>query len=394
MTLLYVNVRRTHLERSAVFDAAHRLGHDVVLLCDSVPEGLPGGVRPHRVDTTDDAAVDAVLAGLATVDGVLGFSEKDVRAVSRIAVRLGLPGPGVEAARLARDKVAMRAAVAAVAPGDVPRFAAVTTAGDLGRALDVVGVPGVLKPAASSGSRGIFIVRDRAEARAAHDHLAGFGDLVYEEFMPGSEHSVEGFVHKGEVLVAAITDKRTLEPFRIELAHLQPTGLPEEVQSAVLALTTRVVGALGLDSCAFHLECMVGPDGRVRLVEIGARGGGDFIASHLVGLSTGRSFVEDALLVATGCAPLLGTGPRAGACVRKLVTSSEGVVRTVEGLDEVARTPGVRHIVVEQPVGSLVRQPPADYKSSILGAVITAGDTAATAAAAAERAADAFRITM
>ncbi|MFD7659997.1 ATP-grasp domain-containing protein, partial [Actinosynnema sp. NPDC059797] len=211
---------------------------------------------------------------------------------------------------------------------------------------------------------------------------------------PGTEHSVEGFVHAGAVHVAGVTDKRTLDPFRIELAHRHPSLLPPAALDRVHDVTARVVAALGLDDCTFHLECMVGPDGRVRLVEVGARGGGDFIASHLVTLATGRSFAENSVRVATGRPPLAAAGLPLGACVRKLVTDRTGVVAAYAGLDDAARTSGVRHLVVERPVGARVDQPPVDYKSCILGAVIAVGATPREAEAAAEAAAEAVAVTV
>ncbi|MGL4174557.1 MAG: ATP-grasp domain-containing protein [Dermatophilaceae bacterium] len=390
--LLFVNVRRTELERGAAFEAAHRLGQQVVLVADRVPGGLPSGVTAIEVDTAtlSDERIDD-LGREHRLAGVLAWSDGDVRTVSRIAAHLGLPGPTVTAAHRAKDKALMRAAVAAVAPDLVPRFARVTAREDLTAALTTVGLPGVLKPATASGSRGIFLIHDAVALETAYDHLADFGVLVYEELMPGTEHSVEGFVHAGALHIAGVTDKRTLDPFRIELTHVHPSVLPTEVLAGVHDATGRVVAALGLDDCTFHLECMVGAEGRVRLVEVGARGGGDFVASHLVTLATGRSFAENSIRVATGRPPLPAEGVPIGACVRKLVTGQSGNVAAYSGLDVAAQLRGVRHVVIERPVGGAVRQPPDDYKSCILGAVLTVGATPDEAEGNAQAATDAIR---
>ncbi|MCP2261264.1 Biotin carboxylase [Streptoalloteichus tenebrarius] len=397
--VVFVNVRRTHLERGAVFEAAHRLGYGVALLADAVPEGLPRGIvrTVVRLDTRDEAAVHAAVDEIAAehrIAAVLGWSERDVTTVSGIAQRLGLPGVSPGAARLARNKYLMREAVAEHHPHLVPRFARVTDWSDLSRAVELVGFPAVLKPTSSSGSRGIFVIDGPAGLRPAFDRLMDLTattetrhELIYEEFLHGTEHSVEGFVHCGQIHVVGVIDKRTTEPFRLELAHLHPSALPADRLDAVHRLTADVVSALGLDDCAFHLECMVAPDGGVRLVEIGARGGGDFIASHLVGLATGRSFVENAIRVATGRPPLDAAGPPLWACVRKILTDRVGTLTGYAGLDDACRVPGVRHLVIEQPVGAEITQPPVDFKSCILGAVITVGDSAEAAEGSAEQAA-------
>ncbi len=116
--VLYLNLRRTHLEHGAALEAAHRQGYGVVLIADSVPPGLPRGIvrAVHQVDTYDAAAVDAAVTEICAeheLAGVMTWSDRDVESVSRIAARSGLPAPSPEAARIARNKYLMREALAA-----------------------------------------------------------------------------------------------------------------------------------------------------------------------------------------------------------------------------------------------------------------------------------------
>ena len=48
-------------------------------------------------------------------------------------------------------------------------------------------------------------------------------DLIVEEFLQGSEHSVEGIVQGGALTVFSVTDKRTTEPYRLEIGHVFPS---------------------------------------------------------------------------------------------------------------------------------------------------------------------------
>jgi biotin carboxylase len=391
--VIFVNLRRTQLEHGAAIEAAHRLGYGVALIADTVPAGLPTGIvrTVQKVDTYDAAAVDAavdVIAAEHPVAGVVTWSDRDVSTVSRIAGRLGLLAPSTEAARIARNKYLMREALADH-PDTIPRFARITTWDDVVKVADDVGFPAVLKPTSGSGSKGIFVVRDHDQLRAAFDELIRYtrpevdrvflenpNELILEEFLVGSEHSIEGFVRDGTVIIAGVTDKQTSEPFRLEIEHTFPSSLSETALAAVHELTRTVVAAMRLDNATFHLEAMVSPEGTAKLVEIAARVGGDFITSHLVGLATGRSFAENVIRVATGQQPELGTGRPLYSGVRKIMAARSGVLDGVDGLAAALAVPGVRHVVVERAVGAKVALPPADYMSSTIGAVIAVGDSA------------------
>ncbi|MFI2372386.1 ATP-grasp domain-containing protein [Streptomyces sp. NPDC018833] len=407
--VLFVGLRKNPLEHRTAFEAAHRNGFSVALLAARPPAGLPQAllaevraVDPHDTDAFD-AAVDGVAAA-HTVVGVVTWSDAGVEPAARAARRLGLPGIDPAAARLARNKYLMRHALAD-RPHLIPRFARVRTWQDAVRSLDDIGLPAVLKPAAGSGSKGIFLLRDERELRPAFDELTRLtgtdgdsifrhdrGDLVLEELLRGSEHSVEGFVHRGEVTVCGITDKTTTEPFRLELAHLHPSTLPGAARSAVHALTREAVLALGFDDCAFHLECMYDPGAGARLIEVAARAGGDFIGSHLVGLATGVPFHENVIRVATGRAPRLPDQPPLRAGLRKIMAPVAGKLVRVDGVDTALGVTGVQHVVLDRTPGTTIRLPPEHFSSSAVGAVIATGDTAVSVERALGAAVDAVRV--
>lgn len=391
--IIYLNLRRTPLEHGAALQAAHCLGYAVALIADSVPVDLPTQIVTvvKKVDTYQPEAVDRAVEAIVaehTVAGVVTWSDRDVETVSRIAERLRLPAAPVAAARLARNKYLMREALSAY-PEIIPAFARVTNEIELAKAAGEIGYPAVLKPTSASGSKGIFIVYDEAQLHAAFDELMRYtrpeadkvftgnpNELIYEELLVGTEHSVEGFVSDGEILIVGVTDKESSQPYRLEIAHLHPSRLPTASLDNVERLTRTVVGALGLDNCAFHLECMVAADGTAKLVEVAARVGGDFITSHLIGLSTGTSFYENMIRLATG-QHLVPHGPHTRhAGIRKIMAEQGGVLDGLDGLAEAEQVPGVCHLVVERQPGATVLLPPQDYATSTLGAIIAVGDSA------------------
>ena len=68
----------------------------------------------------------------------------------------------------------------------------------------------------------------------------------------------------------------------------------------IYAITERALNALGITNGASHSEYKITDDGRIYVMEIGARMGGDFIGSDLVQLSTGYDFLGGSIEVALG----------------------------------------------------------------------------------------------
>ena len=89
-------------------------------------------------------------------------------------------------------------------------------------------------------------------------------------------------------------------PHFVELEHHQPAELSDVQYNEIYALTTRALDALGITNGASHSEYKITNDGRVYVMEIGARMGGDFIGSDLVRLSTGYDYLKGVIEVALG----------------------------------------------------------------------------------------------
>ena len=62
--------------------------------------------------------------------------------------------------------------------------------------------------------------------------------------------------------------------------------------TTIFDITKTALDALGLTNGASHAEYKITNEGRITIMEIGGRMGGDFIGSDLVRLSTGYDFVK------------------------------------------------------------------------------------------------------
>ena len=162
--------------------------------------------------------------------------------------------------------------------------------------------PLIVKPTDRSGSKGVEKVLDPAQLEEAilRARKESFhNEAIIEEFVEGREISVEGISFEGKHYILQITDKVTTgAPFFVELEHHQPSSLPEETKDKVRAIVLNALDALHIRYGASHSELKITENGDVKVIEIGARMGGDFIGSDLVKLSTGYDFLKGVIEVA------------------------------------------------------------------------------------------------
>lgn len=162
--------------------------------------------------------------------------------------------------------------------------------------------PLIVKPTDRSGSRGVVKVSDFNELKAGIKIALEESiekQVIVEEFIEGSEVSVESISWKGKHYILAITDKTTTgAPHFVELEHHQPSQLTENLKEKIIVETLKALDALEIKFGASHAEFKILDNGKVVAIEVGGRMGGDFIGSHLVQLSTGYDFLKGVISIA------------------------------------------------------------------------------------------------
>lgn len=169
--------------------------------------------------------------------------------------------------------------------------------------------PIIVKPVDRSGSRGITKLVDKNGLELAIENAKKQGfekAALVEEFAEGQEYSVEYISWEGVHKFLAITKKYTTgAPHFIETGHLEPAPMTEELKEQVKSVVEHALDSLEIKYGASHTELKVDEQGRIKLIEIGGRMGGDFIGSHLVELSTGNDFVNLVIDCALGMKPIV-----------------------------------------------------------------------------------------
>lgn len=235
------------------------------------------------------------------IDGICTIAS-DVAAptVAYVAEKMGLVGNSYEAAVIANNKFQMRNAFSK-AGIPCPKYRIVTSKEEIDMDYSF---PLIVKPTDRSGSLGITKVERGEDMMLAVEHALQCSfkhEAIIEEFVEGREISVEFISYQGKHYPLQITDKVTTgAPHFVELEHHQPAELSDAQYDEIYALTVRALDAIGVTNGASHSEYKITDDGRVYVMEIGARMGGDFIGSDLVRLSTGYNYLKGVIEVALG----------------------------------------------------------------------------------------------
>lgn len=326
------------------------------------------------VSTTDVTGVAQVVETVRPVGVVTAATDLPIRVIAEVAERFGLPGPSVATSLKATDKALMIEAFRAHKV-PCPQYFITHDLAECRAKLADLGLPCILKPVDSSGSRGVVLVSELETLESAFTYsqsVSRSGSVIVEEVLRGNEISVETITLAGQTHVLAITDKETTgSPHYVETAHAQPARLNRKLREQVIQVAQEATTALGITEGPSHIEMMCTPDGP-RLIELGHRLGGDFITSHLVPLSTGIDMLAATVLISTGHQPDLRPKFNIASAVR-FFSAPEGMLKRVCGLTAARAVPHVYDIVLFKKSGFC----PADLSSSSdrVGAVIAQAQT-------------------
>lgn len=283
----------------------------------------------HPVSIVEKEEIGRICQDLGVIACCSIGSDLAIHTVNYVQRLLGMPCNPVITDTIATNKYDMRRAfLDAGVP--CPAFLKVS-APPTEAELAGMAYPMIVKPTDRSGSRGIFKVTSYEELCSAVPQSAAASfekSAIIEEFIDGPEYSCESISYAGEHHMLALTKKFTTgAPHFIETGHMEPSDIPETLHPAIKASIRAALDALHIQYGASHAEFKLTPEGRVRIIEIGSRMGGDCIGSDLVYLSTGMDYM--AMVIDTACGKAPNLTP-----VRKPAQASIRFIFTQQDRDE------------------------------------------------------------
>ena len=374
---------------------AKEMGLDVVVV-DMNADAIgfkEKGIEKEVISTID---VEKVLesAKKHKINGILTIaSDMPMRTVAIVCDELKLNGISYQTSINATDKYQMRLALKK-SNVPIPLFFEVSTFEDYCEVIKRFDNCFLTKPADNSGSRGVFLVTKSEDYDKAFKYSKSFsrnGNIMVEEYMEGPEVSVETISINGECYVIQITDKITTKaPYFVEIGHTQPSMLNDDIKKQISDVAIAANKAIGIKNGPSHTEIIITKNGP-KIVEIGARLGGDCINSHLVPLSTGVDMVEACIRIALGEVPNINKTLNKGSAIR-YIGQHKGLIVDISGIENAKRIPGVKEVFLNYQKGDQVDN--IKNSSSRIGFVISQGSDAVAAANACEEALKKIRISI
>lgn len=258
--------------------------------------------------------------------------------------------------------------------------------------------PLVVKPVDNMGARGCSLVSDLGGLRSAVEGAVRYsrtGRVIVEQYIEGSEFSIEGLVFGGQLYVTALADRHIFfPPYFIEMGHTIPSDCSSATAGEVIAVFERGVHALGLTDGAAKGDILV-RNGHAFVGEIAARLSGGYMSGWTVPYSSGIDITSAAITLALGGLPQLSMSgkkhfmvPLKQSCplvsAERAWISIPGTVAAVSGLDAARAIPFVKDVFPRAGIGDAVRFPQNNVEKC--GNVLSAAPSRSEALSASETA--------
>ncbi len=286
---------------------AVRQGH-YVITCDYLPNN-PGhqfAHEYHNVSTTDKEAV-LELAKSLKVDGIVAYaSDPAAPTAAYVCEKLGLPTSPYQSVEILSKKHLFRQYLTEHG-FNVPKAKSYKTFEEAEADIDSFKLPVMVKPVDSSGSKGINKLTDKSQLKAfVEDALSYSRDKIFliEEFIVknGPQISGDAFSVDGKLVFHCLGNEFYSDKVDKDFAPLGecwPTVMPKEVIDTLENDLQRLITSLEMRSNAYNVEAIYGEDGKVYILELGARSGGSLIP-QITALATGVDMVPYVIKAALG----------------------------------------------------------------------------------------------
>ncbi|MBF0522450.1 MAG: ATP-grasp domain-containing protein [Candidatus Omnitrophica bacterium] len=323
---------------------AKDLGYDI-LASDgsSKAEGLKVANEARVLDVKDIEG-NLAWAKEAKIDGVISYAS-DITLPTVLAIReaLVLPGLGRQPMEISLDKSQQRVRFKKAGLAQ-PDFDIVENLEDFKKVLKRMGLPLVSKPVDNAGSRGVTLIFEMSQVdvafQMAKEHTK-VGKILVEQYIEGTELTVEGFSVDKKHHILTISDKyKPAGPYRVATQLAYPADITDKQEKQVIDLMTAAYDVMGVDNTPTHSEVIINDKGP-HIVEVGCRGGGFYVFTRVVEAVSGYDIVGNWTRLCAGDVTELVERKRRGVVLR-FYAAKPGKLVSVKGLDKAKAIKGVQ----------------------------------------------------
>lgn len=284
------------------------------------------------------------------IDGaIICCSDTGLKAIGRCNDTLGLSGLTEESADVSSNKFLMKQRLI---ENNVrtAKFVKVSCEDELQKANAELNYPLIVKATDLQGSRGITVVRDPSDLKAAFEdamQLTKKDYCIVEEFITGREFGAQSFVYKGEVLfVLPHGDETFMAKTAVPVGHYMPYEISEDLRLDIESQARKAISALGFNNCAVNID-FIEKDGKAYIIELTGRVGANCLP-ELTSNYFGFDYYEMILRTALGESPIpiFESRKQPMATMSRMIQSKvSGVVKRIYVPDNL---PGEVHMFVHE----------------------------------------------
>ena len=271
-------------------ETAHRHGYHVITV-DYIPDNIAHKYSDeyYNISTFDKNAILEVARRIQ-IDGIISFAvDAGVTSAAYVAEQMGLPFQcSYESTCILQDKALFRNFLSENG-FNTPKAKGYDNIEDALKDVDSFSWPVIVKPVDSCGSKGVLKVESLDNLKEAIENalqISHSGSFIIEEFLEkeGLSSGSESFFVNGKLLYNGFYDQyfdnEAVNPYTPS-AECWPADKPEFVLEEVRSELQRLGDLLHIRTGLFNVEWRVCKDGKIYLMEVSPRAGGNRLAEML-----------------------------------------------------------------------------------------------------------------
>ncbi len=273
-----------------VIEAAKTLGV-YTITADYLPDNIAHKYSDEYVNVSIiDKEATLKAAQEKEIDGIMSFAcDPGVITAAYVAEKMGLPNVGpYESVCILQNKGKFRQFLTEngftvpVAKGYKDIDEAIAD-------VDIFNWPVIVKPTDSAGSKGVTRVDDPAELRKSIEYALSYShsdEFIIEDYITqhGFSSDTDSFSIDGELKFVSFNSQRfdrdAKNPYT-PAAYSWPSSMTDEHQEELRSEIQRLLKLLNMTTAVYNIESREGTDGKVYIMEVSPRGGGNRLAECL-----------------------------------------------------------------------------------------------------------------
>lgn len=319
-------------------------------------------VRFIAIDFDDPYSIRTGIREIGEkIDGIVCQYENSILEFSKIIPYFPeLPLPTESSLLWSTEKKLMREMLEAFDPSLVPLYVEAhdDSVETIANIESKINYPMIIKPSGLEGALLVSLVHDQTELRNAlskgFSHIQKAYDtwikrqkpfFLAEEFMDGDMFSVDVYVNgNGDGTCAPIVEVITGKKVGYDdfFGYVRKTPVQDVDEKACIETTLAACKALGMRSITAHVELMRLHDKRWKIIELGPRIGG--YRHDIYEYGYGINHIANDIVNRLNLPVIVPSEPLGYTAMYNIYARSEGVIKNINGLEEVSNLASVVRI--------------------------------------------------